>query len=240
MKNKFQTAQQYKVNKLRKLHSCGNRKVPKTTIIFNMSDCENCPAFLLGLCDFRTNCIWKEIDKNTCYGVKAEKLYPEVLPYRLKQKEYWLNCSAEQFVSDISGIIERKRIKVDLLRFNEAGDFHGQNCINKAEEIAKQLFNRFGIIVYTYTHRTDLNFSNINYLKVKNSTPKKVEGLKSYFLAISKKDMITVKFNKDSANYTGSYRNYEKQQRIAICKGSCKSCKLCALFNEGTIYTIIH
>ena len=229
----------YKNNKLRKLHSCGNSKLPKTTFIFNFGDCHNCPSFILGLCNFRNNCNFEDVEKNTCYGLTPEIIYPNCLPYRLRQKDYWLNCTAEQFIDDFSEIYKRKKIKPTLLRFNEGCDFHSQNCVDKAEIIAKELFTLFNIKCHTYTHRTDLNFTEVVFLNVLNSTNKLVKGLTSRYIAITPQQMISVKADKFSAKF-GPVKEQEKQRKIFICPGSCKKCTLCANIKIGVIYTVIH
>jgi hypothetical protein len=53
----------------------GNRKIPKSTAIFNMSSALNCPSKKLGLCKAASQ-------GAKCYARKAEILYPQVLPYR--------------------------------------------------------------------------------------------------------------------------------------------------------------
>lgn len=146
------------INELKKLVRYGNNKLPKTTAIFNMGSATLCPSKKLGLCKV---C-------NICYAMKAERLYPAVLPYRTRQQDYWTKTSAEQFVKDFIMAVGKKRNPITHLRLNESGDFHSQECVYKAEKIAK-LLAIFDIKVYVYTARTDLNFDSVEFLTINGS-----------------------------------------------------------------------
>ena len=74
---------------LKKLVQFGNNKLPKTTVIFNMGPAKECPANALGLCELGKT--------GKCYAMKAERLYPQVLPYRIRQKNYWLQVYPNYF-----------------------------------------------------------------------------------------------------------------------------------------------
>jgi hypothetical protein len=141
--------------------SLGNSKLPITTAIFNMTSAKECPSDKLGLCA-------AVIDgKNVCYARKAERMYPQVLPYRTRQAEYWATCSVLDFVHDILACIRPKR-PIKALRFNESGDFRSQEDVDKMDEIAAHLSD-YGIKVYGYTSRSDLDYSNVRYLIVNGS-----------------------------------------------------------------------
>ena len=66
------------MNNLKELLSFGNLKVGKDTAIFNMTPAFRCPSEELGLCSIA----------KICYAKKAERMYPQVTPYREKQEEY--------------------------------------------------------------------------------------------------------------------------------------------------------
>jgi len=141
----------------------GNTKIPNTTAIFNMSSATDCPSRLRGICK-------AVIDgKNICYAKKSEREYrPNVLPFRRRQTGYWLTITPEKFVSHFLIINATKRDKFDKIRLNEAGDFHSQACVDKAEKIAR-LLKKFDITVYCYTSRHDLEFKNVRTLVVNGS-----------------------------------------------------------------------
>ena len=124
----------------------GNTKIPRSTGIFNMSSATDCPSKKLGLC--------KACEQRAkCYAIKSENTSrPDVLPFRRKQEIYWKSVKAKEFVSEFVLLNALKEAPYQNIRFSEAGDFHGQECVDKMEEIAKML-RRFGVRVYGYTSK---------------------------------------------------------------------------------------
>ncbi len=165
---------------LKKLISSGNRKLSKSTAIFNFGAATDCPSLKLGLCQAKDS----KTGKVTCYALKAESgLYPGVLPYRRRQETYWKSVTAEQFTNDFKAINARKRKPYKTLRFNESGDFWNQKDVIKAEKIAQLLDDT--VRVYTYTARKDLDFSNIKYLVI-NGSGFKTTGVQNIFQYVEK------------------------------------------------------
>lgn len=185
-----------------KLVQFGNNKLPKSTMIFNMGSSTNCPSKQRGLCQ---NC-------DICYAYKAERQYPQVLPYRTRQENFWLDSTAEEICDYFNDILRRKRNKVTALRFNEAGDFHSQECINKLDEVAEYLMYEWGVVTYGYTARKDLNFTNVSF---------KVMG--------SNFDLYGRQF-KTVEHYSGDNPS---------CPGDCTKCNLCQHY-QGTIEVEVH
>jgi hypothetical protein len=185
------------------LLSSGNRKLPNTTAIFNMGSATHCPSFHKGLC--------KALDPNgkvVCYAMKAETpLYPEVLPYRLKQAKFWGKVTAEEFAWQFLCINALKELPYDKLRFNEASDFRTQACVDKAEKIAMYL-KRGGIKTYIYTHRSDLDYTRTKHLVVNGSNFHK-EGVPNTFYMVEdvKRD---------------------KPKGWSVCPMDCKVCDRCS------------
>lgn len=128
-----------------KLLSNGNLKIGNDTLIFNMCSATDCPSRRLGLCKI----------PDRCYAMKAERCYPQVLPYRRRQEELWLHSSSDELFKYIEPMLS-KRIK--YFRFSEAGDFRTQDDINKMSALADKLAEK-GVISYGYTARNDLDFS---------------------------------------------------------------------------------
>lgn len=141
-----------------KLFSFGNRKLPKTTCIFNMTSASDCPSDALNLCQLANS--------KTCYAKKAERMYKAVLPYRKQQEKFWSRATAQDFVTQFLKTIGKRNIT--CLRLNESGDFKTQKDVLKAEKIATMLKQR-GIKTYCYTSRRDLNFSKCKNLVVNGS-----------------------------------------------------------------------
>lgn len=190
------------MEKVKGLLSYGNTKIGRDTAIFNMSSASNCPSDNLKMCRL----------SNVCYAKKAERQYKQVVPYRDRQEAYWRRVSAERFAAEFKETIKHKRTKLNYFRFNEAGDFHTQECVDKFEEIAR-LLKEEGIQAYTYTARRDLDFSN-----VKNGV---ING--TYF-------MVHNEF-KPVKNISGDK---------PICIGDCSRCHLCKAARGLVIEVKIH
>lgn len=194
---------------LKKMIQAGNKKLPKSTAIFNMASATDCPSLKLGLCS--------AVDENGklfCYAKKSEAGYrPDVLPYRRRQEKFWLSISAEDFAAQFIAINARKRKKFTALRLNEAGDFHTQACVDKAEAIAK-LITATGVAVYAYTARKDLDYTGIDALVVNGSG--------------WTKDNVTNDFkivDKDGKNVPAGY---------VVCPMDCSICKRCLIKGNKT------
>jgi hypothetical protein len=194
--------------KLQKLISeKGNIKVPSTTAIFNMSSATDCPSRKLGLC--------KAAKKGVkCYALKAEaSFHPDVLPYRRRQEAYWKSITANDFVTQFLLINALKGKPFNSVRFNEAGDFHSQECLDKAEAIANML-SRFGITCYCYTSRSDLSFKKVKHLIVSGSGFSK-KGITNNFWII--KDVE------------------ERPKGFGTCPMNCRTCNRCLIRGRNTV-----
>ena len=68
--------------------SRGNRKLPKSNLIFNLCAAADCPSRALGMCQLGA-------DGCGCYADTSERVYPDVLPYRRRQEKVFGEASAE-------------------------------------------------------------------------------------------------------------------------------------------------
>jgi len=194
---------------LNSLIRSGNRKVPRTTAIFNMGSATDCPSKDLGFCQ-----AYSESGEHVCYAKKFEcEFRPHVLPFRRKQEKYWKKTSAEQFIVDFLILNSLKATPFTALRFNEAGDFWSQECVNKAEQIARVL-KKYGIRVYCYTSRQDLDFSRVRHLVISGSGFQKA-GVRGVFKMI--------------------YDKKEKPSGYGICKMNCKICQRCLIGRKTVV-----
>jgi hypothetical protein len=130
------------------LLSNGNRKIGNDTLIFNMTPATNCPSKKLGLCKL----------PEKCYAMKAERCYPQVLPYRKRQEWAWKDLTIKEFYSYVSDFIKPG---IKYFRFSESGDFRTQEDVDKMSELA-ELLKKDKVRVYGYTARSDLNYRNIS------------------------------------------------------------------------------
>lgn len=197
---------------LNRFLKAGNLKLPSTTAIFNMGSATNCPSKKLGFCQ-----AYRDDGRHCCYAMKAETpMYPYVLPYRNAQEKYWKQVTAEKFVTEFLLINALKALPYTSIRFNESGDFWSQKCVNKIEEIAKKL-SMFGIKVYCYTARKDLDFSKVKHVIISGSNFQK-EGVSNIFKMILKKE--------------------DRPKGYGICKGDCSVCNRCMKRNMKTAILI--
>ena len=196
---------------LRKLLGSGNTKLPSSTAIFNFSSARDCPSLKLGLCMAYVD------GKHVCYAKKAEySCYPNCLPFRRKQEKFWLKTSAEDFASQFLAINVVKRIPYKCLRFSEAGDFHNQDGVEKAEKIAR-ILKKYGIKCYVYASRCDLDYSHCTALIV-NGSNFTAKGVTNIF-------QIAKKINKVPKGY-------------GVCKGDCRLCNRCMIKGMKTMIEV--
>ena len=194
---------------LAKLIGSGNIKLPNTTAIFNMSSAHECPSLRLGLCR-----AFNKKGKHVCYARKAETtMRPEVQPYRDRQMQFWLTTTPEDFAYQILLINALKELPWNALRFNEAGDFHMQACVAKVERIAT-ILKPYGIKVYGYTSRSDLDYSGLRNFILSGSGFQK-DGISNIFLMVE-----DVK---------------DKPKGYGVCCGDCGICNRCSTRGLKTV-----
>lgn len=188
---------------IRSLVHCGNRKIGTNTMIFNMCSATHCPNRIAGLC----------VVCEYCYALKAEKLYPEVLPYRIRQEKYWNNTDINTIIDDFCNFVSHKYIKVEYFRYNESGDFRSLEDIRKLHLLSSALYKNFGIITYGYS-------ASVNIIS---------EYLKSYLLP---KNLIikTSGYNiigMPSTRVIGKNEIVPNGYKLCPMKNCMTKCKLC-------------
>ena len=170
--------------------SRGNHKIGTDTLILNMCSATDCPSRKLGYC---------KLGKR-CYALKAERLYPQCLPFRRMQEQQWDSLTVQFMADCISETVRRARgVPVTHLRFSEAGDFRTQEDVDRMSVLADLLDGT--VVVYGYTARKDLDFSRIHSNMVVNG---------SSFMASNEFRAVP--------EYTG--------ENIR-CKMNCRICSLC-------------
>lgn len=189
----------------------GNIKLDKSILIFNITSAENCPARKLGLCSV----------EKICYARSPEKLWPNVLKYRKRQAEYWDSHSWIEIYHDIKAIL-KNRPYIKYFRLNEAGDFKNQEDVIKADCVAACLTSH-GIKTYAYTARHDLDFSNIQFIRIRLSGTKKTD------------------FNSDLPKAIVIEHKTERPKGFHLCpgKGCGNKCKYCP-DTKGNVAFLIH
>ena len=181
--------------------SNGNKKIGNDTLIINICSATDCPSREKNLC--------KVSDR--CYAMKAERCYPQVLPYRRDQEIYWETHASSEIARDLSNIIKRKRNPIHYIRFSEAGDFRRQDDVDKMKDIARRIPN---IVFYGYTARNDLNYEDLPDNMIVNG---------SGFMV--------------SNSFTAVPRILEEH---TSCPGDCRGCNLCEQARGIDIEVLYH
>ena len=120
--------------------SFGNRKLPKSTMIFNLPARVTCPG-KTAFCN------------KSCYALKAERMYSQVLPAR----QYNFEASRlDTFDLSMHELIQKNKKKIKQVRIHESGDFYNQAYLLKWYRIC---LNNPGIKFYAYTKSFHLNFA---------------------------------------------------------------------------------
>ena len=185
--------------------SKGNKKLPKTTWIFNPGSATNCPSKALGLCQAGDD----------CYALKAEIQYPQVLPYRERQFKITQEVSAYDFAMALIEMYNKSRNKDITFRFNESGDFLNQKQLDWFTSVCFYL-RVTGIKCYGYTARTDLN---LNKLLVNASV----------MVSNDKGEWVSKGANRFKKYPKGGTAPKND------CAGDCRICKMCLNFKGQVI-----
>lgn len=130
--------------------SFGNKKLPKTTAIYNIGCWFLCPGRLEGYCEL----------SEVCYA-KCREVMGSVIKSRLNNYYFWKSNSAEKIAMFISYSIMAEKMKgneINLLRFNEVGEIENQEDLEKMIKISNIVYDNTGVKSYTYTHNRNLNF----------------------------------------------------------------------------------
>lgn len=248
MKNLFKITRSYFSRHIKG----GNKKLPKTTAIFNLCPALICPAKLSGEC---------KIDNGRCSADLSEKIYKNVLPYRLRQKKIWSLLTGEKFADLFLQVNEKKRNKFNMIRFDEAGDINSIDDLYKMNTIAKNLP---GIPVYTYTARRELlknfNFAGLavtvngsGFMAHNAFTALNIEKDYRYITAWSllkaaKKVNKTINLKEEKIKlrekiFNAVYSELKaahnaKGEKTYKCKRDCTQCNVCSKKGKIYIYTV--
>jgi hypothetical protein len=121
----------------------------------------------------------------------------------------------------LSLYIDNSPVKIKYLRLNEAGDFPDQRSVNRWSMLSDWLNDKYGIKVYCYTCRLDLDFSKATFAV--NGSNEEINNAKRFFICVDKDE-------------------YESLPEHSVtCKGNCRLCKLCYDSKyKGVIYCKQH
>lgn len=179
----------------------GNAKIPRSTLIINITSAEHCPSKARGLCHI-TFC---------CYAGKCERIYPFYKRKNLFMERWLYQTPTHKIIQLIAAYIKYAPEPIKCIRINEAGDFINQNQIVQWNKIAGYFFKTYGISTYTYTARTDLDFTVAPYIIVNGSLPG-VKGALREFICMPR----------------NVFDNWKPGPHEYKCPGDCKICHLCS------------
>ena len=129
----------------------GNKKLPKTTAIYNIGTWFLCEGRLKGFCELH----------EVCY-TKCREIMGSTIKSRLNNYYFWKTNDARTIASFIVYSIKAESMKgdkINLLRFNEVGEFENQEDLVKMRDISNIVYEQTGVKSYTYTHNRDLDFN---------------------------------------------------------------------------------
>lgn len=199
--------------------SFGNKKLPKTTLIFNLPAVNTCPG--------KT-----EFCKKNCYALKAERIYPQVLPARKHNLKLTLT---ENFIPSMIETIQKDhffksgknkgKAKIETVRIHESGDFYSQAYLNAWYVIALEFPS---IKFYAYTKSFHLNFA----------------GKPSNFVLIGSFDETStndarILHNEKRAYFNNTFSIVGKKEQ-ASCIQDCTTCNLCWMGNDKNLTVNLH
>jgi len=195
---------------IKALVSKGNTKLPRSTWIFNSGSATNCPSRELGLCQAG----------KLCYALKAERIYPAVLPYR--EKQFMITQKQHPTIFALQLIAESKRAyknPMKAFRFNESGDFINQSQVEWFASVCKTL-KANKVKCYGYTARTDLDLTGLLEVASVN-------------VSNDRENWITKGANRFKMVLEASGKN-------RACAGDCRICNICQRFKGKTIEVVTH
>lgn len=131
----------------------GNKKIPKSTAITNMTSWFNCPGRTKEFCNI---C-------EICYDKFREVMNKNVCKSRLNHEIWFRTTKDIDIAFAICGKIikeDRKKNnnKIKLHRWNEVGELRNQKDLEKVNNISNYINEIVGIKSYIYTHNKNLDF----------------------------------------------------------------------------------
>ena len=218
-----------------KVFSVGNnKKLAREVGVLNLPAGKTCPG-RTAIC---TGLKYKDGNKMKtckCYAVKAERMYPSVLPFREKILQI---TKSENFVKDACEDILRLGLK--LVRFHESGDVYSQEYLGKLFQIADLNPN---VKFWMYTKTFDIHdWTGIpNNLVVYRSVDRTtVDRLDNTHTAIAHAPVAFLRLPGDSLEYCKLERNItdtcDHKSDKHYCGTECTKC----VDGQVSVYFDVH
>ena len=188
--------------------SYGNKKLPRNTMIFNLTTAMNCPS---KLCKFFDTCYAKAGDNKNINPALSGLRNQFMLKY----------ITIKELLKLIEMYIEYAPMRIKRISLSESGDFSTQKQVDVAKKLAAHLKKKYNIDTVVYTAQP-FDFSG-NELIV-NASNEKVIGADRYFYA---RDLKT--FNEMGIDMTEDLKikYMEDGQPYYMCPCECRKCNFC-------------
>ena len=188
--------------------SYGNKKLPRNTMIFNLTTAMNCPS---KLCKFFGLCYAKAGDNKNINPALSGLRNQFMLKY----------ITIKEFLKLIEMYIEYAPMRIKRIRLSESGDFSTQQQVDVAKKLAAHLKKKYNIDTVVYTAQP-FDFSG-NELIV-NASNEKVIGADRYFYA---RDLKTLNEMGIDMTEDLKIKYMEDGQPYYMCPCECRKCNFC-------------
>jgi hypothetical protein len=228
--------------------SLGNVKVGTNTICINMSTAHDCMSLTIGTCTLGAN--------GQCYALSTEKRFQSSINKSNRSSEQWSCLSAKGLAMSLD-ILMKKMPNVKFLRLNNAGEFRNlpsdpELLAKVSDEMKEKLADvddvgklvRLGeelkkmqnpLIIYTYTHRTDIKFPSLPENVVINGSGYMISNA---FVPMDYEDYVAALDMKEAG--TLKEINGEQVSKVVTCMGDCRPCPFCKKAEGKHILIAIH
>ena len=191
-----------------KVFSYGNKKLPASTMIFNLTTAKNCPSKLCKVAQH-------------CYAKKGENRFIEVFLRNLRNKIMLENISLKDFMKLLELYIEYAPMKIKNIRLSEEGDFMNLKYVKLANDIAGHIKAKYGITTTIYTAKP-YDFGQFENLIVNASIPQ-IKNPTRYFFAKEEKELKELGINLKG----NGIQHNDKVGHYFVCPCECRLCGFC-------------
>ena len=191
-----------------KVFSYGNKKLPASTMIFNLTTAKNCPSKLCKVAEY-------------CYAKKGENRFIEVFLRNLRNKIMLENISLKDFLKLLELYIEYAPMKIKNIRLSEEGDFMNLKYVKIANDIAGHIKAKYGITTTIYTAKP-YDFGQFENLIVNASIPQ-IKNPTRYFFAKNEKSLKELGLNLKGEGI----QHNDKVGDYFVCPCDCRLCGFC-------------
>lgn len=194
-----------------KAFAYGNKKLPPSTLIVNITSSFGCPS---------KDC---PLAQKICYAKKIGKMRKNTELRDMRNQYTYPYLTVREILQLLEMYIELAPVKIHDIRIGEAGDFENQEQVDLCNKLAGHLKAKYGISTTVYTHATSLDFSSASNLIINASSPY-IKGADRFYFARNKqfmKQLPTTDHVSERKTNNGGHENFFK------CCCDCYKCRFC-------------